>query len=158
MDNNSSLVTKQIIDEVVNRYKNPVEREDIDFIDVFFPKVCAIYGEEACRMINENNDPTMIINKRGLNIGDIGVIDRILAIGKKAYDEDKSISNLFDIERSCNPYLKEYATKVLGNITDKKERDHMLEVIDDSFNNSDEIFTPMSELQHEIEEYKNNVK
>ena len=158
MDNNSSLVTKQIIDETVARYKKPVEREDIDFLDIFFPKICAIYGEEVCRMINEGIDPSILINSRGLDNKDIGVIDRILTIGKKAYEEDDSLQSLFDIEKSCDPYLKEYANKVLNNASNEEDRDHMMEVIGNSFDTDSSVYTPIAELQLQLDEVKNNVK
>ena len=155
--NNSSI--KEMVDVVIDRYTNPIERDDLDFYDVFFPKICAIYGSNACILIGNNNDPTPELQSRNLSIEDINNIDRIISLAKKAYDEDGSL-NLFDIEKTCDPYLIEYANKVLNGINpeNKEEYDHMQEVIKDSFDTNENVYTPIAGLQMEIENSEKSVK
>ena len=150
---------KEIINIVIDRYTNPIERDDLDFYDIFFPKICAIYGSDACILISNNTDPTEELKSRKLSMEDIDTIDKIISLAKKTYDEDSSL-NLFDIEKTCDPYLLEYANKVLNGINpdDKEAYNHMKEVIKDSFDTNENIYTPISELQKEIENIEKSVK
>ncbi len=148
--------TKQIIDETIKRLKDVKIREDIDFIDVFFPKLCAIYGTKICWAIYEGNDIEKMLTERGLSKQDFNEIESMIKNGKNYSDQNNDdLNKLYEVENSYNDRLLKYAEKVRSKLKeDNKEIDLKIieEAIKDSFEVNASIYTPCSEYE------KNNEK
>lgn len=158
--NNST--TKKIIDITIQRTKDVlkddyVPREDLDFVDVFFPKLCAIYGTRICLAINEGKDISELLSKRGLSSSIFQRIEDMMKNGMDFSEKNKNdLSSIFEVETACNDMLKSYANRVREHLA-KENKKIELEVLEsqmDFFNISPNIYTPCSEY----EKNKNNVK
>lgn len=160
--NNSA--TKLIIDTVIERNKAVLKedyepREDLDFVDVFFPKLCAIYGAKICLAINEEVDIQELLLQRGLTKKDFDRIDGLMEKGLNFSNQNNnSLDKLFEIERALDYTLKSYAVRVRDKLSlENKKID--LEIIEkairDSFDSNPNIYTPCSVYETTIEK---NVK
>lgn len=152
--NNSE--TKWVIDTVIERLKNQLKedyepREDLDFTDIFFPKLCAIYGTKICLAINEGANITDMLSQRGLTDMDFNRIESFIKAGKEFVEgKDNSIDSILEVDRAYDNSLRSYALKVRDKLkSDKKEIDLEIieEAIENSFDLNTNIYTPCSEYE-----------
>lgn len=156
--NNST--TKKIIDINIKRIKDTLNddyepREDLDYVDVFFPKLCAIYGTNICLEISEGKDIESLLNKRGLSVADFSRIEAMMKNGMDHVDKNNgSLSSIFEVENACNDTLKSYAetaAKRLEQEGKKIDLDIIKRAIKDSFTLNSNIYTPCSEYEKDKE-------
>lgn len=155
-------ITRKIIKEQIKRIKNVTDedykpREDLDFIDVFFPKLCAIYGARLCFAIYEGKDISQMLSNRGLSGLHFNEIDNIMQTGIDNYKlNNGTLEILFEIEKAYDEKLKSY-TEIVREKLEKDgkiiELDILNEATKDSFSLNSAIYTPCSEY-----EQKNIVK
>lgn len=152
--NNS--VTKLIIDTRIQRMKEALKedytpRDEIDFVDVFFPKVCAIYGAEGCVAINDNKDINGIITKRGLSSLDFEEIESMMKSGVSFVTKNgNSLKSIFEMEQFYNDKLKAYAEKVMVHL-EKEDKTSDISImkksIGDFFEVSPYVYEPCSSYE-----------
>lgn len=160
--NNST--TKKIIDIYIKRMKESTlnedyePREEMDFVDVFFRKLCAIYGTKICLEISEGKDIESLLNQRGLSVADFSRIEAMMKDGMNHVEKSSgSLSSIFEVENACNDTLKSYAETVAKKLEQEGKKidlDIIKKAIEDSFTLNSNIYTPCSEYEKD----KTNVK
>lgn len=150
VDVNNS-VTRQIIKKAFERI-NGEERDDLDFTDVFFPKLCAIYGAELCLALNEGKNIDGILSKRGLSKNDFITVDNMMNSGINYVSQNNnSLTSIFDAENAYNDTLKKYAESVLKHLEkscDEISIEIIKKALQDSFIIYENVYRPCSDYEN----------
>ena len=113
MDMNNTAI-KSIIDEHINRTLGKVEeREDIDFVDIFYPMIETICGLDICLDIHNNKNVEDKLKKRGMTVSLFNRFEEMLQNGVNYYTNNSgSLESLKEIYDAYKDFLKSYAVLI----------------------------------------------
>ncbi len=157
MDMNNTAI-KSIIDEhIIRTLGQREEREDIDFIDVFYPMLETICGLDICMDIHSNKDIEDKLKKREIPLNMFSRLEEFMRNGMNYYTNNSSLESLKEIVDAYNPFINSYAVMISDNLK-ARGKENEAKKIDENmvvFTISDDLFKPCNERDFEKE---NNVK
>lgn len=153
-------IIKMIIEERARNLLNPVEKEDLDYIDLFYPKIELLIGADSCVKILGGNSSFDELIKSGLTASDYESLSNLIVQGLKYWNDDQSLDTLRVINKQSELLMMGYVEKVrnykirtgvpveiIANFDDKTK---------EFFKTQEAIFAPCSD--YEIEMSKSSVK
>lgn len=160
MGSNDVDVIKQIIEERAKNLLDPVEKEDLDYVDLFYPKIELLIGADSCVKIIEGNSSLKEFIKSGLTATDYNSLTNIINIGLGYWQQDQTLETLRIINKQSELLMKELVKKVRDSKIRNGIPAEIISNFDDKeiefFKTQDAIFAPCSD--YEIEMSKSSVK
>lgn len=160
MGSNDVDVIKQIIEERAKNLLDPVEKEDLDYVDLFYPKIELLIGADSCVKIIEGNSSFDEFIKSGLTATDYNSLTNIINIGLGYWQQDQTLETLRIINKQSELLMKDLVKKVRDSKIRNGIPAEIISNFDDKeiefFKTQDAIFAPCSD--YEIEMSKSSVK
>lgn len=156
--NMNNTAIKSIIDErIIRTLGQREEREDIDFVDVFYPMLETICGLDICLDIHNNIDIEDKLRKREISVNMFSRLEEFMRNGMNYYTNNNSLESLKEIFDAYKDFINSYAVMISDKLK-AKGKENEAKKIDKNmgvFTIDDDLFKPCSELDLKKE---NNVK
>jgi hypothetical protein len=160
MGSNDVDVIKQIIEERAKNLLDPVEKEDLDYVDLFYPKIELLIGADSCVKIIEGNSSLKEFIKSGLTATDYESLTNLINEGLGYWQQDQTLETLRFINKQSELLMIGYVEKVRNSKIRNGIPAEIISTFDDKtrefFKTQDAIFAPCSD--YEIEMSKSSVK
>ncbi len=152
MDMNNTAI-KSIIDEHIIRTLGKVEeREDIDFVDIFYPMIETICGLDICLDIHNNKNIEDKLKKRGMTVSLFNRFEEMLQNGVNYYTNNSgSLESLKEIYDAYKDFLKSYAVLIRDKFKANGKEKEVEKINKDmsAFTIDDTMFKSLNELKLE---------
>lgn len=150
---------KEIIDERINNLYGDENKEDLSYVDLFYPKIELLLGLNGCISIYNNEDPIKVFENVGLTKEDYESITSLINEGLKINKEDSSLEVLSEIDKRSDIVLVGYLNKVrdfkIKNNVSYDEINKFDSKVNVFFGNNPSIFTACSNYEIDINKIMN---
>lgn len=142
-----SVLTELFADAMVN-YAGLSEKEELDYVDLLYPKVSFILGTQGIIDISRGKNLPAVLEKNGLSENDYKIVLKVIEETKKAYDAKPTLDNLKMINEQANQLLGPIVSKVAYQMQVNGVPVNDINAdINNFFGNDSRIFTPVEELE-----------